>query len=1031
MKIQLESLFKKLPGLYPRALKLYFSNSVEKIEFVEEEFIIKFKKGVIVRFIPETKEHSCSHCETLDCINVLCAAILLEKEVLKEGKIPNQYLGDKPKVEKQYGSSYVELKKIPFHLRIEFDRLRIRLRVGTGRNAIFNLVPMLQSQLPEFMFVIDIVNKVSIVSLALKEIVSHPEYFALANRIHFEASGQFLVFGGFLETIGKIKRSSNLYFINLFLKQKEKFDLFKLFSEEEVTEFTALSYKDVLYSKFTNEKNFFLLSTYFNVSSMGHPMDYDEALKAKQTLNISEYTDNASLREKMKFGPIPYLMLIPRVLEIGLKIDIIFAFIYFLDSKNAEEKVSLSDLPRKEFAAFVGLEPENFTNREENRNLYDDMDDTGSVAERNYSKELALKMMVINFKPPIFGENLSISEKNIIPFFQETIPELLKKNVRVEMPEVLWNLLEKGRSSVLIMSTSGMEWFNGKVLIDGYTEEEVAEIIHAYRKGYHFHKTKSGKWVLVKNTNIDKVMVILEVLGLKLNSENEFEEATLGNIIHLDQFREFPMEKEDLSSKIGERLNQWFEFQEDSFSENLFPSEGFLGNLKEYQLKGFRFLRRQYLMNMGGVLADDMGLGKTIQTLAFLHANWKEDPSRLAIVVAPLSALSVWKEESRKFSPELPIHIWHGLYRNKMTIPRNGVIVTTFATFTKDVKRITLVPIDSIIVDEAQFIKNDDTQARRAIKGLCLKTVFCLSGTPLENNLGELWSIFDLTVPGLLGKKNKFEKTYGTSTDHPEPIAKLKKLISPFMLRRTRAAVLKELPEKIVQNLFIPMNKEQKIIYEKIRAEAEKAFQETSHSDFLKIVLPYLMRLRRIACHPYLFEAKTCDPLLSGKFEYLQNSLEELQSSSKGILVFSQFTDTLLVVSRILEKSNISYFYLDGSTTQKERASLVSEFQTNKVKFFLISLKAGGNALTLHKADTVIHLDPWWNPAVEEQATARAHRMGQTNNVIVYRLYSEGTLEEKVLMLQERKLALFNSLFEESMQDVGKITREDILTLIT
>ena len=328
-------------------------------------------------------------------------------------------------------------------------------------------------------------------------------------------------------------------------------------------------------------------------------------------------------------------------------------------------------------------------------------------------------------------------------------------------------------------------------------------------------------------------------------------------------------------------------------------------------------------------------------------------------------------------------------------------------------------------MDEAQNVRNARTAVARALHQMHARSVFCLTGTPLENHLVDFWALMDLSVPGLLGTRQSFLRRFDSN---PDRIALLRKLTSPFLLRRTKDRVIKELPRKTEIESFLPMERRQAIIYESVREEAVERLKEAG-KEYLMRMLPYLMRLRRIACHPDTGNTD-CDPLDSGKFGYLKELLMEIESGDSAALIFRQFTDVLDIAGKLLDSLGFPFFRIDGSTSRPQREKQVHLFQSGERSFFLISLKAGGTALTLHRADRVIHLDPWWNPAAQSQATDRAHRIGQTRNLFVYRLYSKDTVEERVLELQTKKKALFNSLFTEESSAASTISREELIRML-
>ncbi len=346
-----------------------------------------------------------------------------------------------------------------------------------------------------------------------------------------------------------------------------------------------------------------------------------------------------------------------------------------------------------------------------------------------------------------------------------------------------------------------------------------------------------------------------------------------------------------------------------------------------------------------------------------------------------------------------------------------------------------------MVVDEAQFAKNHLSLAANSLRKLQTKTFFCLTGTPLENHLGDLWSLLDLILPGYAGSRKSFLSRF--KNPDKESLDLLRKKLSPVLIRRRRSEVLTELPPRSDENIVIPMEKEQALLYEATRMEAVLVLQNAGR-DYLMKMLPYLTKLRRIACHPDLGKTKAAQTInqlkkdtpknlsASGKFSWFTEEKEKLESSSEGILVFSQFTDVLDLFEKLLTNSGSSWFRIDGTTPAKKRTESVKRFQEGEGRYFLISLKAGGSALTLNRADTVIHLDPWWNPAAEEQATARAHRMGQKNRVMVYRYISEGTIEEKVVKLQEIKRNLFRDVLDHpEAAGASSVSRAELEELLS
>ena len=454
---------------------------------------------------------------------------------------------------------------------------------------------------------------------------------------------------------------------------------------------------------------------------------------------------------------------------------------------------------------------------------------------------------------------------------------------------------------------------------------------------------------------------------------------------------------------------------------------GFEGTLRDYQKEGLTWLSFLAEFENGGILADDMGLGKTIQILAFLIGRQKKTklPS---LVVAPKSLAFNWVDEAKKFAPGLKVIRYSGVDRVKFLKEMEGadLIITTYGTIRTDIEKLEEFEFDVAIIDEAQAIKNAHSQSAQAVKRIRARHRLALTGTPIENSINDLLSILEFTNPGLLHRSKEKDVSKDTT-------AVLARMLKPFMLRRTKEKVLKELPDKSEQVLYCEMSAAERQFYNAIRDKYRASLEAKVATEGLgkakMHVLEALLRLRQAACHGGLIDPKRkFEP--SAKLQQLSNHIQEVIAEGHKVLVFSQFTSLLALVKTQLEDDKIAYEYLDGQT--EDRKTPVERFQTDpKVPVFLISLKAGGTGLNLTAADYVFILDPWWNPAVEAQAIGRAHRMGQTHKVFAYRMIAKGTVEEKILDLQQTKRDLAESLISEDGDFMKKLTREDLEHLLT
>jgi len=450
--------------------------------------------------------------------------------------------------------------------------------------------------------------------------------------------------------------------------------------------------------------------------------------------------------------------------------------------------------------------------------------------------------------------------------------------------------------------------------------------------------------------------------------------------------------------------------------------------LRNYQEEGYQWLRRLSELGVGACLADDMGLGKTVQALAALLDRVKEGP---VLVVAPASVCYNWKEEIQRFTPDLTPALYSEGRRakNLSKLKPGAVLIISYALVLKDFKRLSEVTWGTLILDEAQFIKNAISQTAIAVSRLNRKWTLALTGTPLENHLGELWSIFRMLNPELLGSWEHFRKTYVTPIEkgHDGPkLENLRRLIRPFILRRTKANVLDDLPDRSDVPLTVELGESQRAKYEQERNRILSQLDEADEGNRFKL-LAAITRLRQIACHPGLCEDKYKGG--SAKLKLFSELVEELVSEKHGVLVFSQFTSFLSLIARELNRLHIPHVMMTGDTPVKHRHTIIKRFQDSEVPVFLVSLRAGGTGLNLTNANYVIHMDPWWNPAVEEQATDRAHRIGQTRAVTVYRLIAGNTIEEAILNIHDRKRNLVQSLLS-GKDTVGKLSIDDLVSLI-
>ena len=471
-------------------------------------------------------------------------------------------------------------------------------------------------------------------------------------------------------------------------------------------------------------------------------------------------------------------------------------------------------------------------------------------------------------------------------------------------------------------------------------------------------------------------------------------------------------------------------------SSPVIAPEGLQATLRPYQMEGLSWMQALRELEVGGILADDMGLGKTLQTLA--HILTEKNAGRLdrpAMVVMPTSLIPNWQDEAQRFAPSLRVQALHGAGRKRHFehLAEFDLLLTTYALLPKDLEVFEKLPLHLLILDEAQYIKTPGSKAAQAARQLHARQRLCLSGTPLENHLGELWSLFHFLLPGWLGDARGFSQSYRVPIERHGSEVRLQHLntrIKPFLLRRTKEQVATELPAKTEMVHWVELNDAQRDVYETVRLAMDKKVRaEINRKGVARsqiIILEALLKLRQVCC-----DLRLVNPLTpparggsSGKLSSLMEMLDELLAEGRRILLFSQFTSMLALIEAELQQRNVGYALLTGAT--RNRRAPVEDFQEGRLQIFLISLKAGGVGLNLTAADTVIHYDPWWNPAAEHQATDRAYRIGQEKPVFVYKLITRGTVEEKIQHLQQEKSALAAGVLDGRQAGDWKLMPEDI-----
>ncbi|QHJ00021.1 ATP-dependent helicase [Xylophilus rhododendri] len=471
------------------------------------------------------------------------------------------------------------------------------------------------------------------------------------------------------------------------------------------------------------------------------------------------------------------------------------------------------------------------------------------------------------------------------------------------------------------------------------------------------------------------------------------------------------------------------------------PPHGLGLSLRGYQVEGLAWLQHLRAQGLAGILADDMGLGKTAQVLAHLLLEKQQGRAdRPSLVVVPTSLVFNWLAEARRVAPELRVLALQGPQRHAdfAAMTAHDLVITTYPLAWRDLDRLRPQPWHLLMLDEAQVTKDATGRAARAMRRLDARHRLCITGTPLENHLGELWSQFDFLMPGFLGDSSTFQRLWKKPIEVGGETARadlLARRIRPFILRRRKQDVAPELPPRVESIERVPLLGQQRMLYESVRAAADqqvrRVLQRVGFGGAQIAVLDALLKLRQVCCDPRLMRGEATPPGMErAKLDRLCEMLPPLVEEGRQVIVFSQFTALLRLAGEALSELPLPWLSLTGDTPPEERGALVARFQAGEVPVLLASLKAGGTGLNLTAADTVIHLDPWWNPAVEEQATARAHRIGQTRTVFVYRLIAEGSIEERMRELQARKAALAAGMLGADLEGVPKFGIEEVEGLL-
>ena len=568
---------------------------------------------------------------------------------------------------------------------------------------------------------------------------------------------------------------------------------------------------------------------------------------------------------------------------------------------------------------------------------------------------------------------------------------------------------------------------------DGEPAQEILAIMEALARRRRYFRLKDGSFLDL--SAMDEWLPLADSIFEAAQAEGAESVAMGDDTIRLQAYRAcylqslleslgLPIEVDEKTQATVRLLTDPGQVQDVKLPDGL--------SLRPYQERGFQWLLALDRLHMGGVLADDMGLGKTVQVIALLMATRQE--GQVSLVVAPTTLTYNWLSELGRFAPDLSVMVLGGSAAQRASQIRHvkeahdvDVLITSYPLIRQDIEQLTTIEFRFAILDEAQHIKNAGSKGAQAVRQLQAQTRFALTGTPLENGVGELWSIFNFVLPGYLLSYSAFLRRYQDGTDAED----LRRRISPFLMRRLKKEVLTELPDKIESVFTAQMSPEQAKVYEatmmRLRQRVDSIVKEKGFERGRTEVLAAITQLREICCHPSLVLDDYTGT--SGKLDMLLDMLPEAIAKGRRVLLFSAFTSMLKILRRELDDAGYETMYLDGDTPAQRRVEMAEQFNAGQGQIFLISLKAGGTGLNLTGADMVIHYDPWWNPAAEDQATDRAYRIGQTRKVEVIRLVTHASIEEQVVALGQRKKALFDQLIKPGESMVGGLSPQEIMSL--
>lgn len=652
--------------------------------------------------------------------------------------------------------------------------------------------------------------------------------------------------------------------------------------------------------------------------------------------------------------------------------------------------------------------------------------ENGRILIRNIDAEQMIMNILENSPLKIMNHQLFVSDfDKQFDFLYDTLPALehlmevyMTSNVRSMIMET------PPEANVSVEAEHDGGYLEVGFKIDGIAPDDVSSILQSVKEKKRFYRLPNGMFVPLNSGDLNEVADLYSEFSSISNDD--------GDTLSMPMYRGMQVERQVAESKadktqFNESFQSFYQSITSPETESVELPQGLNAELRDYQTTGFKWLKSLAQFNIGGILADDMGLGKTVQCIAYLLSEKENGTRQPSLIVSPASLTYNWKHEFEKFAPDLNAVVISGNIKERQKVldgDTPDVYITSYHTLRQDLEWYEDKTFHTLILDEAQAVKNYATKISKAVRSIRAPKRFALSGTPIENSQSELWAIFQTIMPGFLYDQKTFKNL------DPSEIARL---VRPFILRRLKEDVLTELPEKIESVYYTELNKDQKKLYlaylDRIQKETAVSLETEGIQKGRIKILAGLTRLRQLCCHPSLFVEDYQGG--SGKLDTLFEVIENAEENNQRILLFSQFPSMLKIIREKLMDSGRSCYYLDGSTPSKERVELVDAYNNGDESIFLISLKAGGTGLNLTGADTVVLYDLWWNPAIEEQAIGRAHRIGQKNVVQVVRLISQGTIEEKINDLQQKKKEMIDQIIQPGDAAMSSMSEDDIREILS